>query len=57
MKKKDVVHIYNGIFLSHKKDTIESVQVRKMTLEPVTESEASRKRKADIDAHSDTHGV
>ena len=44
-------------FSAIKKDKLESVQVRKMTLEAVTESEASRKRKANIDEHSDTYGV
>ena len=43
--KEDVVHIYNGILLSHKKNAFESVLVRWMNLEPVLQSEVSQKEK------------
>ena len=33
--KEDVVHIYNGILLSHKKNEFESVLVKRVNLEPV----------------------
>ena len=42
---KDVVYIYNGYYSTIKKDEFESVLVRWMNLEPVTESEASQKEK------------
>ena len=41
MDKEAVVHIQNGILLSHKK----AVQVRWMNLEPVIQSEVSQKKK------------
>ena len=41
--KEDVVHIHNGILLSHKRNRFESVLVRWMNLEPVTGSEVSQK--------------
>ena len=43
--KKDVVHIYNGILLSHKRNTFESVLMRWTNLEPIIQSEVSQKEK------------
>ena len=43
--KKDVIHTHNGILLSHKKNKFESVLVRWMNLEPVTQSEVGEKEK------------
>ena len=40
-----MVHIYNGLLLSHKKNESESVLVRWMKLEPVIQSEVSQKEK------------
>ena len=40
-----MVHIYNGILLSHKRNTFESVLMRWMNLEPITQSEVSQKEK------------
>ena len=40
-----MVHIYNGILLSHKKNEFESVLVRWVNLEPVTQSEVNQKDK------------
>ena len=40
-----MVHIYNGILLSHKKNKFESVLVRWMNIEPITQSEVSQKEK------------
>ena len=44
MEKEVVVHIHNGILLSHKKNAFESVLMRWMNLEPIIQSEV-RKRK------------
>ena len=40
-----MVHIYNGILLMIKRNKIESIVVRWMNLEPVTQSEVSQKEK------------
>ena len=40
-----MVHICNGILLSHKKDTFESVLMRWMNAEPIIPSEVSQKEK------------
>ena len=40
-----MVHIYNGILLSHKRNAFESVLMRWGNLEPVMLSEASQKEK------------
>ena len=45
MDKEVVVHIHNGILLSHKRDTFESVLVRWMNLEPIIQSKMSQKDK------------
>ena len=41
--KKFVVHIRNGILLSHKKEAVASVLMRWMNLEPIIQSEVSQK--------------
>ena len=45
MDKEVVVHICNGILLSHKKNKFESVLMRWMNQEPVIQSEVSQKEK------------
>jgi len=45
MAKEDLVHIYNGILLSHIRNTFASVVVRWMNLEPAIHSEVSQKEK------------
>ena len=45
MDKEVVVHIHNGILLSHKKEPFESVLIRWMNLEPIIQSEVSQKEK------------
>ena len=45
MDKEGVVHLDNGILLSHKKNEFESVLVRWVNLEPVTQSEVNQKEK------------
>ena len=54
MDREYVVHIYNGILLSHKKNAFESVLVRWMNLEPIIQSEVSQKEKEKY--HILTHG-
>ena len=44
--KKVVVHIHNGILLSYKKkNTIESIVMRWIKLEPIIQSEVSQRKK------------
>ena len=45
MNKEDVVHIYNGILFSHKKNEIGSFAETWMDLETVIQSEVSQKEK------------
>ena len=45
MDKEVVVHTYNGILMSHKKNTFESVLMKWMNLEPIIQSEVSQKEK------------
>ena len=45
MTKEVVVHIHNGILLSHKRNALESVLMRWMNLEPIIQSEVSQKEK------------
>ena len=45
MDKEDMVHTHNGIFLSQKKECIESVLMRWMNLERIIQSEVSQKEK------------
>ena len=45
MDKEVVVHIHNGILLSHKRDAFESFLMRWMNLEPITQNEVSQKEK------------
>ena len=40
-----MVHIHNEILLSHKRNTFESVLMRWMNLEPITQSGVSQKEK------------
>ena len=45
--KQDVIHIYNGMLLSHKKECneCESVLMRQMNLELIIQSEVSQREK------------
>ena len=45
MDKEDVVRIYNGILLSHKRNKIGSLTEMWMDLETVIQSEVSQKEK------------
>ena len=46
--KEDMVHIYNGILLSHKKNKLMPFAVTWMDLEIVIQSEVSKKEKTSI---------
>ena len=48
MVKEVVVHINNGILLSHKRNEFGLVIVRWMNLEPVIQSEVSQKEKTNF---------
>jgi len=45
MDKEAVVHIYNGVLLTIKRNAFESVLMRWMNLEPIMQSEMSQKEK------------
>ena len=45
MDKEVVVHIHNGILLSHKKEHIWVSSMRWMNLEPIIQSDLSQKEK------------
>ena len=40
-----MIRIYNGILLSHKRNTFKSVLMRWMNLEPIIQSEVNQKEK------------
>ena len=42
LHKKAVVHIHNGILLSHKRKAFESVLTRWVSLEPIIQSEVRK---------------
>ena len=53
-----MVHIHNGVLLSHeKKKTFESVLMRWMRLEPITQSEASQKEKHQYSILTQIYGI
>ena len=52
MDKDDVVHIYNGILLSHKKNEIMPVAATWMDLEIITLSKSDRERQISYDTTS-----
>ena len=45
MDKEDVVHVYNGILHSHKKNEMEVLVVRWVDVESVIQSEVSQKER------------
>ena len=45
MHKEAVVHIHDGILLSHKRNAFETVLMRWMNLEPIIQNEVSQKEK------------
>ena len=52
-----MVHIHNGLLLSHKRNTFESVLVRWMNLEPIIQSEVSQKEKDKYCILTHIHGI
>ena len=52
-----MVHVYNGILLSHKKEHIESVLMCWMNLEPIIQSEGSQKEKCKYRILTHTYGI
>ena len=57
MAKEAVVHIYNGILFSHKRNTFESVLMRWMNLEPILQSEVSQKQNDKYCILTHIHGI
>ena len=48
---KKLVHIYNGILLSCKRNAFESVLMRWMSLEPIIQSQVSQREKQCVLTH------
>ena len=57
MDKEIVVHIHNGILLSHKKEHIESALMRWMNLIPIIQTEVSQKEKDKYHILTHTYGI
>ena len=57
MDKEVEVHIHNGMLLSHKRNTLESVLMKLMNLEPIIESEVSQKEKDKYDILMHIYGI
>ena len=57
MDKKAVVHIHNGVLLSIKNNTFESVLMRWMKLEPIIQSEVSQKEKHQYSILKHIYGI
>ena len=57
MDKEVVVHIFNGVLLSHKNYKLESVLARWMNLEPVIQSEVSQKENDKYRILTHTYGI
>ena len=57
MDKEDVVHIYNGILFSHKKNKIMPLGATWMDLEIITLSEVSQIEKDEYHLRSLTSGI
>ena len=45
MNKEDMIHIYNGMLLRHKKNKFESVLLRMVNLDPIIQSEVTQTEK------------
>ena len=52
-----MVQIHNGLLLSHKRNTFESVLVRWMNLEPIIQSEVSQKEKDKYHIQMHIYGI
>ena len=52
-----MVHIYNGVLLTIKRNAFESVLMRWMNLEPIMQSEVSQKEKDKYPILTHVHGI
>ena len=57
MDKEVVIYIHNGILLSIKRNTFESVLMRWMNLEPIIQSEVSQKEKDKYSILTHIYGI
>ena len=57
MDKKAAVHIHNGVLLNIKKNTLESVLMRWMKLEPIIQSEVNQKEKHQYSILTHIYGI
>ena len=57
MDKEAVVHIHNGILLSHKKEKHLTILMRWMNLEPIIQGELSQKEKGKYHILTHTYGI
>ena len=57
MNTEILVHIYNGILLSYKKNAFESVLILWMNLETIIQSEVSQKEKDKYCILMHTYGI
>ena len=57
MDKEVVVHIHNGVLLSHKRDKFELVLMRWMNLESIIQIEVSQKEKDKYCFLMHTYGI
>ena len=55
--KEVVVHIYNKVLFSHKKNTFDSVLIRWMKLDPIIQSEVNQKEKNKYCILMHTYGI
>ena len=57
MGKEDVVHIYNGILLSHKRNKIRLFIEMRMDLESIIQSEVNQKEENKFHLLTDISGI
>ena len=57
MDKEVVVHIYDGVLLSQKRNAFESVLMRLMNLEPIIQSEVSQKEENKYHVLTHSYGI
>ena len=57
MGKEDVVYIYNGILLSHKRNKIRSFIEMRMDLESIIQSEVNKKEENKFHLLTDISGI
>ena len=57
LDKEVVVNVYNVILVSYKKNTLESILMRGMKLEPIIQSEVSQKEKYQYSVSMHIYGL